>query len=62
MIETYPDMFASVPRERAREGYAKMMSELVAYFTLPENSGHAIVHFKEGVPMAVEPSPRISLK
>lgn len=50
-----------VPEAQA-VAYQALICELLDSFSDEKRSGHAIVHFKEGVPMAVEPSPRISLK
>lgn len=47
--------------EDCREGYARLCAVLVKYFSVDKISGKAEVHFKEGVPMTVEPSPRIRL-
>ena len=47
--------------ENCREGYAKLVSQLVKLFSLDKRSGKSIVQFKEGVPVEIEPSPRIRL-
>jgi hypothetical protein len=52
--------FEQVP-EHCRQGYARLVSELVRFFSVDKLSGKAIVNIKEGCPMEVEPSPRIRL-
>ena len=47
--------------ECCREGYARLIVELVKLFSTEKISGEAIVRFKEGKPMEVEPRPRIHL-
>ena len=52
--------FQTIP-ENCREAYARLCAELVKLFSLDKRSGKSIVQFKEGVPMEIEPSPRIRL-
>ena len=52
--------FKAIPVD-CREVYARLVAELVTIFYIDKRSGRAIVNFKEGIPMDIEPSPRISL-
>lgn len=60
-IGAHLEVDGELPLE-ARNGYSLMASVLFRNFWDRKHSGTATVHFKEGIPMTVEPSPRISLK
>ena len=47
--------------EECREGYARLVSEMVKFFSIAKRSGKAEVNFKEGVPMNIVPSPNVHL-
>ena len=47
--------------EECREGYARLLVELVKFFSVDKRSGNAMLEFKDGVPMLVKPSPNVHL-
>ena len=52
--------FDDIP-EDCRAGFARLVSELVKFFSKEKRSGEAVVRFKEGSPMEVEPRPKVHL-
>lgn len=47
--------------EDCRKGYAEMVAVLVRAFSMDRQSGEAVLRFKSGVPIEVEPHTKIRL-
>ena len=58
-FDDIPEDF-EVPHE-FRNGYSRLVWQLVKFFSLDKRNGNAVINFQEGAPKVVEPTPRITI-